>query len=172
MMRDLFEEYRQRELRGYDTAQICLDGHVINARAATDQEHNKKFCDKCGKPTITTCQHCNTPIQGQYHHPNYAGYKYVPPRFCPECGSIYPWTEARLKDARELADELTELTDEEKEKLKQSLDDIVHDSPRTQVAASRFKRFVAKAGPGVAEMFRSLLVDIASETAKKLIFPQ
>jgi hypothetical protein len=71
-----------------------------------------------------------------------------------------------------LADELTGLTDEEKEKLKQSLEDIVHASPRTQVAALRFKCFVAKTGPGVAEMFRSLLVNIASETAKKLLFPQ
>src|SRR2546422_6026360 len=162
MMRDLFEEYRERELRGYDIAQICLDGHVINPRAATVRDRNKKFCDKCGKPTITGCQICKTPIQGYYRNPNYLGIPYVPPRFCPECGSMYPWTAARLQDARELADELTGLTAEEKEKLKQSLEDIVHDSPRTQVAASKFKRFVAKAGPGVAEMFRSLLVDIAS----------
>ena len=50
------------------------------------------------------------------------------------------------------------------------LDDLLHDSPMTQVAASRFKRLLSKAGHGAAESFRELLVDVVSEAAKKAIW--
>lgn len=159
------------EKNWYDTAQICPNGHVVNDASVSFPESNKKFCDRCGEPTISTCQSCNAPIQGILHIAGAIGlYEYVPPRFCHACGAMYPWTKIRLDAARELADELT-LSIEEKEMLKQSLQDIVQDTPRTRVAATRFKRLVAKAGPEVAEMFRSLIVDIASETAKKMLFP-
>jgi len=53
----------------YDTAQICMNGHVINSMSKSHPEHNKKFCDKCGAPTINNCPKCNTPIRGHYHAP-------------------------------------------------------------------------------------------------------
>ena len=53
----------------YDIAQICINGHVINSMSKSHPEHNKKFCDKCGAPTITNCPKCNTPIRGHYHAP-------------------------------------------------------------------------------------------------------
>ena len=53
----------------YDTAQICMNGHVINSMSISHPEHNKKFCDKCGAPTTTNCPKCNTPIKGHYHPP-------------------------------------------------------------------------------------------------------
>ena len=95
------------------------------------------------------------------------------PSFCPDCGKPYPWTEAKLKAAKELADELDNLSLEECELLKKSLDDIIvmEDTPQTPVAATRFKKLVAKAGQVAAQGFRDILVDIASETAKKLIWP-
>ena len=52
----------------YDTAQICINGHVINSMSISHPEHNKKFCDKCGALTITNCPKCNTPIKGHYHY--------------------------------------------------------------------------------------------------------
>jgi len=99
------------------------------------------------------------------------GYCYTPPSFCPECGKPYPWTEAKLKAAQELSDELDNLSLEERSLLKKSLDDIVRDTPETTVAATRFKRLVAKAGQVAADGLKDILVDIASETAKKLIWP-
>jgi len=84
---------------------------------------------------------------------------------------MYPWTEAKLSAAQELADEL-DLTEQEKEMLKQSLPELVKDTPRTQVAANRFKRLATKGGELALGMFRDILVDVMSETAKKLIFPQ
>ena len=43
------------------------------------------------------------------------------------------------------------------------------DSPATRVAATRIKKVVLKVGGPLGESLRSLLVDIASETAKKII---
>ena len=53
----------------YDTAQICTNGHVVNSMSKSHPEHNRKFCDKCGAPTITNCQNCKAPIRGHYHEP-------------------------------------------------------------------------------------------------------
>jgi len=185
----------------YDTAQICINGHIINSMARSHPEHKKKFCDKCGAPTITNCPKCNTPIKGRYYAPskealpvsNVTGratgrtrkitrleehsmgtlnHTDLPlPVYCPDCGKPYPWTEAKLKAAQELSDELDDLSLEERQTLKNSLDDIIRDTPQTTVASTRFKRLVAKAGKTAVGGFRDILVDIASETAKKLIWP-
>jgi len=159
----------------YDTAQICINGHVINSQSVSRPDHNSDFCDKCGAATITECQNCNKPIRGIYHSPYHLISSDVTSfalrSFCPECGKAYPWTETRLKAAKELSDELENLSPEEREILKKSLDDIVWDTPQTPVAATRFKRLVAKAGPVVADSFRKILVDVLSETAKKIIWP-
>lgn len=43
--------------------------------------------------------------------------------------------------------------------------------PSTQVAVIRFKRILPKTGKEIAEAVRSIVVDIASEAAKKLLWP-
>ena len=96
---------------------------------------------------------------------------YSLPSFCHNCGKSYPWTEAKIKAAQELAFELDNLTQEEKENLNKSLHDIIRDTPETTVAATRVKKLFAKAGKGVAEGFKNILVDIISEAAKKMIWP-
>ncbi len=158
----------------YDTAQICINGHVINSCSVKLPEHNKKFCNKCGAPTITNCQNCNATIRGEYHQEHVIKAIYYNEltlsSFCPECGKPYPWTEAKLKAAQEFSDMLVELSLEEREALKKSLDDIVRDTPQTPVAATRFKKLVAKAGKVAADGLRDILVDIASEAAKKAIW--
>ena len=93
------------------------------------------------------------------------------PNFCPEWGKPYPWAEAKLKAARELSDELENLSSEERDLLKKSIDDIVRDTPQTPVATTRFKRLVAKAGKPAADAFRDILVDVLSEAVKKSIWP-
>ena len=94
------------------------------------------------------------------------------PTFCPDCGKPYPWTEAKLKAAQEFSDMLEELNSEERALLKKSLNDIVLDTPQTTVAANRFKMLAAKVSKVAAEQLRELVVDIASETAKKIILEQ
>ena len=156
----------------YDTAQICTNGHIINSSSVKFPEFNTKFCSKCGEPTITICQNCNSSIRGYYHDSfiNVVDFGNKPPSFCPDCGKPYPWTERKLKAAQKLSDEVDNLNPEERELLKKSLDDIVRDTPETTVAATRFKKIVAKAGKVAAEGFKDILVDIVSETAKKIIW--
>ena len=154
----------------YDTAQVCLNGHIVNAWSVKAPEQNQKFCTKCGAKTVTSCAGCQAPIRGHLH-PSFSPGPDTPPIYCHNCGRPYPWTEAALKAARDLSDDLDELSDEEKEKLKGTLDDLVKDSHQTAVAAERFKRLLAKAGESAARAFRQVLVDVVSETAKKIIFP-
>ncbi len=175
----------------YDTAQICTKGHVGNWMSISKPETNRKFCYKCGAPTITNCQYCNAIIRGYYHEGRFIQERLdrqilealnPPPKtildhttlpsFCPECGKPYPWTEAKLKAAQELSDRLDNLTPKERDTLKKSLDDIVRDTPQTTVAATRFKKIVAKAGKVAADGFRDILVDVLSEAAKKVIWPK
>jgi hypothetical protein len=70
-----------------------------------------------------------------------------------------------------VASEADQLSEEERKDLANTLDDLVRDVPGTQVSAGRFKRLVAKAGAGTANALKDILVDIASETAKKAIWP-
>ena len=164
----------------YDTAQICTKGHVINSQSVYRPEYNKKFCDKCGAPTITNCQYCNAMIKGYYHIKTdlsheaiiRMGWSQNPlPRFCPDCGKPYPWTEAKLKAAQEFSNEQVNLSLEEQEMLKKDIDDIIRDTPHTTVAATRIKRFLAKAPKAVADGLWFIIRDLVSETAKKIIWP-
>ncbi|MCL4301435.1 MAG: DUF2321 domain-containing protein [Anaerolineae bacterium] len=56
---------------------------------------------------------------------------------------------------------------EEKAILKQSIRELTQETPKTEVAAIRVRKFLAKAGGQALGMFREILVDVASETAKK-----
>ncbi len=76
-----------------------------------------------------------------------------------------------LEAAAELVEEMDGLSDDERKALSSSLDDLVRDTPRTPAAAAKFKRLIGKAGSTVAAEFRALLVDVISETAKKLLYP-
>jgi hypothetical protein len=166
---DLWED----GLAGYDTAQVCLNGHTINEYARSRPELNQKFCGKCGEKTITQCPSCSHFIQGHSHVPgDVAPSDYTAPAFCHNCGEPYPWTARGLTAARELISEAENLKPEEKELLSKSLDDLVRDTPGTQVAAIRFKKFISKAGKETADALRKIIVDVGSETARKLLYGQ
>lgn len=96
---------------------------------------------------------------------------YDVPAHCHSCGKPFPWTDARIKAARQLADELSQLTIDEREQLKKGIDDIVADTPQTVLAATRFKRLAEKAGKGALDTFRVVLTTVLSEAAKKILFP-
>ncbi len=111
---------------------------------------------------------CGTGIRGHYWVPGYAGIShYSAPSFCHECGKPYPWTSRRLEAAKAYVQDLAALAPEERTQLAVSIDELVKDTPMAQVAAGRFKRLAAKAGKEAVSFLRDMLVDIASETAKK-----
>ena len=94
----------------------------------------------------------------------------TPRRFATNAGKPFPWTDARLRAAKDLADELDDLTSDQRESLKKSLDDLVRETPSARVAETRFKKIMRKAGRDGYEGMRSLLKDIVSETVRKTIF--
>ena len=152
----------------YDTAQICLNSHVVNARSSTQHQHNQKFCEKCGEAVLYKCDHCHVPIRGQYSED--IGISYTAPSYCFNCGKAFSWSIRRLAAAKELADEFDELSVEEKELLKQSIDDLMKDIPQTKVAETRLNRLIKKAGNDAYEGMRGIIVDVVSEAVKKSVF--
>jgi hypothetical protein len=155
----------------YDVAQICLNGHVVNDSYNRYPECNQKYCDECGAETIIKCLKCQTPIRGDYHVDGViASPSYNPPKFCHECGEPYPWTAKALNAAIELAELTDNLTPEEQEQLKKTLDDLIKDGPQTVVATTRFKKIVSKTAPEIANGFKSILIEIVSESVKKAIW--
>ncbi len=157
-----------RSQEAYDVAQVCVNGHVVNSSSKRFPHHNQDFCSACGKRTITECQDCGKPIRGAYVE---SFGEFDRPNFCHGCGKPYPWTAEKLEAAKAYADEVEGLSTEERETLKRSFDDLIVESPRTQLAAMRFKKLLPKIGQQVGSAFRDLLVDIASETAKKVLWP-
>jgi hypothetical protein len=155
-------------MEGYDVAQVCLNGHPTNSSFTQLPQHSVEFCSACGASTITQCLQCEAQIRGYYWGSGViGGPAYRPPRFCHKCGSAYPWTQAKKDAARELVDELDELSHEEREALKGSFDDLMSSTPKTEVAVTRTKKLIAKLGPAVGETIKKIVVEIGSEAAKK-----
>jgi hypothetical protein len=162
----------KRQDKQYESAQICLNGHVITSLSHSYPGALQNFCTKCGAETISQCRSCHLEIIGTSTSANLPShFEYSAPAYCPHCGAAYPWTESRLKAAKELAEELDGLKSEEKILLKQSIDGLVKDTPGTSLAATRFKKLAAKGGKAAAAGFKEILIDIISETAKKMIWP-
>jgi hypothetical protein len=155
----------------YDVAQICSNGHVVNVRAISFPQHNSNFCPKCGATTMMECMGCGTQIRGMYDVPGVVSLSssYRMPGLCYGCGKAYPWTESRIQAARDLIELEDKFSDADKAALTADLPDLVRDTPRTQVAATRFKKLAAKAAGTVASALRDIIVDVASEAAKKTI---
>lgn len=158
-------------LGGYDVAQICKNGHVINPYAGSQPEQNSKFCTDCSEPTITACEGCGADIQYDYPAPGVTcvGLDFPPPEYCKNCGQPYPWTKRSLDAANELINELEELNDEEKNQLSGCLPDLVSDTPRTQVAIHKFKRLTQKVSTAAWGMMKEILVNVVSESVMKQI---
>jgi len=176
----------------YDTALMCLNGHLINDKVQAKPELNQKFCSDCGEQTISSCPACEAPIRGASYEvdgkiinfeepsgePSLADYesagllKWWPegrkaPRYCRVCGKPYPWTEQQSQAVAEVIDELDELAEEEKAKLKRSIPDILAETPSSETAILRFKKAIAKVGQAGGKLLRDVLVKVASEVVKK-----
>jgi hypothetical protein len=159
------------EPEGFETAQICENGHIITTSSDSFPDHQQDHCSKCGARTIKACTQCNQSIRGHLRGSMPSVYEQPAPRYCHKCGQPYPWTERSIRAAKELLAETDSLTAQERETLTKSVDDLVRDTPSTPLAVTRFKRFLPKAGREAAEALRTILVDIASEAAKKSLWP-
>ncbi|EHK2400422.1 DUF2321 domain-containing protein [Clostridium perfringens] len=158
----------------YDTAQVCINGHVITNRAEGSPNLKKDFCTKCGAKTITNCPSCNAKINGKYIVPGALSVStnFTADAFCYNCGKPYPWTEEKLNSANELLALEDSLSQDELDYFKENLNSVLVDTPKTKVVATKLKLAIAKTSSAVGSALRDIVVDIASETAKKIIFPE
>lgn len=155
----------------YKTAEVCLNGHHTTTDCEASPELRSKFCPKCGSETITACPQCRASIRGYYYVPGVisVGGKYRPPNYCYNCGKQMPWTQRSIAAAHELADEIDTLTDSEKGSLKKAINELAIDSPTTEVASVRYKKYLGKVGPALADALNKIVVNIATEAAKRLL---
>lgn len=150
----------------YEKATICLNGHTVS----DTKDNYIDYCSRCGKETVSSCSNCSKPIRGLYVLPDVFGFSYTKPSYCFKCGHAFPWTEQLLNNAIELVSLDEELSENDKEIIKNALPDLIIETPSTPVATAKYKKFVPKAASYVQEGLRNLLVDVVSETAKKSIW--
>ncbi|WP_168221992.1 DUF2321 domain-containing protein [Aquisphaera giovannonii] len=163
------ERYPNPTRQGYDVAQVCMNGHMMNSASRGMPDGNKSFCDRCGEKTITSCPSCNNCISGlDWDGPSPEP---EPALHCEHCGKSYPWTERKKAAALELFAELLDLDNKQKEQLSQDLDAVASDVPRTKVAAVRIDTLLAKVKDQGADMLKGVLVEVMSESAKKMMWP-
>ncbi|CAI3643315.1 DUF2321 domain-containing protein [Clostridium neonatale] len=159
----------------YKTAQICENGHVISSNYSASSNLHQDYCDKCGAKTITECPDCHAKIHGRYQSDGILtlyNEEMPTPSFCYNCGTPYPWTKSALEATQELLALESDLSPDELEYLNSNMSSILVDTPKTKVVATKFKIALGKVGSVTASAIRDIIVDIASESAKKIIFPQ
>lgn len=152
----------------YRTAQICINGHVITDDI-TYRELMAARCKDCGAETLIHCPSCGTAIRGRYYVPDVfsVGDGYHAPSFCHKCGKPFPWTAAKVQAWNELIEESGGLSKEEQERLARSINDLIADTPQTNVAVMRVKKWLMKTGNIVGPSVRQIIVDIGTEAVKK-----
>jgi len=94
-------------------------------------------------------------------------YGYRRKDFCQECGAPHPWIEASKRAFEELLEMAENLSEEDRGQLSAAFDDLVSDTPRTQGAAVRLKRFLPNVGKEVGQGLRTILTGVATELAKE-----
>lgn len=150
----------------YDVGMACLNGHKITGDAENSPEFAEDFCSKCGEPTITECPACKAKIRGFYRgEVSIIGWDL--PAHCPACGKPYPWTERKAEAMAEMIDELDELSNMERERLKKSIPDVIADTPKSETAALRFKKAAAKVGQASGKLLMDVVTNVATEAVKK-----
>ena len=155
----------------YDVAQVCLNGHMVNDTWQSSPSFSKDFCPECGVRTIVECPSCRNRIQGFYHVPGVITTSTASVRaYCHACGRPYPWTFAKVEAAKALAAELDELNDSDRLLLQSSIDDLVADTPRTELAIVRFKKVMMKTGKQAADGLKGVLVNVVSEAVRRQLW--
>jgi hypothetical protein len=149
---------------------FCNKGHWI--------QNNDPFCAECGSIIISKCLSCGQPIQPIYRSENITrskgsrAYHEIPtaPPYCSKCGKPFPWTQQKIDILSEYVSE-SPVNPAEKQSLIEGIPDILSDSPQTRIKANVWKSFIKKIGKEGWAILQPILIEIASTTAKKIIFP-
>ena len=147
---------------------ICLNGHQLTDGA----DWNKPvtgYCKKCGKKLIDSCLNCHSTIKGYYYVDGVTvigRHSVYVPKYCEACGKPFPWTETSIKALENLLT-LSQLDQQEQNELREAIPDLVSDTPKTKLAAYKWKKF----GKPILDVAKDILVGIATEATVRTIYP-
>lgn len=160
----------QKSHTEYDLGLVCLNGHIINGWSRSDPGRNSKFCRECGEPTIDACESCHAAIRGEGRSSGAGGsilFGMALPMHCYECGKAMPWTQRRTEALAEAIEWVEELPDADKDKLKESIPDVISETARTDTAVARFRKAIGKAGAIGGKLLTDTLTKVAAEVVVK-----
>jgi len=158
----------------YLTGMACLNGHKINGWCETDPHRSSAHCSQCGEATISQCPACKAPIRG--YHEQEGGIVHLIQRwhlhpFCHRCGQAYPWTQRKQQALLDMIDLVDGLEFEDKEKLKESVPDLVVATPKTESALWKWKQILGKTGGAVRDAVIKKVVEYGMEGAGDVLGP-
>ena len=151
----------------YGTALVCVDGHTATAFLEQHPEVLSEYCTVCGARTLVKCPKCEEPIRG--YHPMFSLSDDEAAAYCHACGEPYPWTEARLKAANDLAAMDESLSGPELDALRENFPFLGSDNPRMELAAVQVGRILAKAEPAVRRGLLAIAESFATSKAAELL---
>jgi len=64
-----------------------------------------------------------------------------------------------------------QFAEQDQAELADLIENLVVETPKTTVFASRLNKLLAKASPIASEGLRTILVDVLAESAKKMLWP-
>lgn len=144
---------------------VCLNGHQISVETDMDAEIDE-YCEKCGAKVTDECSNCHTKINGYLYMSGVIETPHVSvPNYCLHCGKPYPWTETAIDSLEELIN-LTQLDIQRQNDLKESIPDLIGDTPKATLAAYKWKKF----GQPILSVAKDIFVDIVSEATLKLLY--
>jgi len=155
-------------IEGYDTMQVCLNGHKITEYYKSSPEFRQSFCSECGAKTLIACPDCGQEIKGFYHisgvfHTNSPDV----PNNCHGCGTAYPWRQQALAAAVEMLQMQIDSIDQES--AERIVGSISIDGPRTELESARLKKLMEKLQKPAYDAVVSAVGGIMSESAKRML---
>ncbi len=151
--------------------QICGNGHITSLDI---EMYSFRFCPQCGSQTFYSCPSCGEPIRGKYFEYDTLFVPEPPdqtPFYCHNCGKPYPWTQKIIDNAIELLSLDENLDSDTKSIIKNAIPNLLVDTPETPVSVAKYRSAMSKTGQIVKDSMRQLLIDIITESAKKIIYP-
>ena len=149
----------------YDVLQVCWHGHLLTAHLKTMPESGKRFCTECGGKAISECPDCLAPIRGA---PTRALVpKISVPNNCHACGVPYPWRQAAIANAIEVAQ--AEVDAAQAEEVEQLVHSIAAKSPRAEADAMKLGKMLSGISSGAREVVRKAFIEIAAEAIVRVI---
>lgn len=89
--------------------------------------------------------------------------KYDRPAYCHNCGKPYPWTESAIETMRKIIWEDEDLFEDEKERMNESLPDLITETPKTELAIMQVKKCAMRATKAVGTALLNFVIENGCE---------